>query len=145
MKILVGIDDSKFSEEALRAIVAQIRPQDAEVRVVHVLQPITLLQVPQMSAKYAPELEAQAKQAQELVERAGKTLRSAGFRASGLVEQGDIRLKIIDAAAEWEADLIVVGSHGRTAIHRMLLGSVSEYVARNARCSVEIVRIPANA
>ncbi|HXZ20805.1 MAG TPA: universal stress protein, partial [Candidatus Acidoferrales bacterium] len=58
------------------------------------------------------------------------------------LEKGDVRLRIIDAAAEWNADLIVLGSHGRSGIPRLLLGSVAEYVARNASCSVEVVRIP---
>jgi nucleotide-binding universal stress UspA family protein len=142
MKILVGVDDSKFSEEALRAIVAQIRPQGAEVRLLHVLQPIALSAPPQMSAKYVPELEDQGKQARELVERAAKTLRTAGFKADTVVEKGDVRLKIIDSAADWNADLIVVGSHGRSGIPRLLLGSVAEFVAHNAPCSVEIVRTP---
>lgn len=144
MRILVAVDDSKFSEEAVRAIVTQIRPQGAEVHVVHVLQPIAVSPPPQMSAKYAPELEDQGKKAEELVERASKTLRTAGFKVDTAIEQGDIRLKIIDAAAEWHADLIVVGSHGRSAIPRLLLGSVAEFVARNAYCSVEIVRAPAS-
>ena len=55
---------------------------------------------------------------------------------------GDIRDTIIDAAAEWRADLIVVGSHGQRGIQRFLLGSVAEFVARHAKCSVEIVRTP---
>jgi len=140
MKILVGIEDSKFSEEALRAIPVQFRPQNTQVRVLHVLQPITFSSPPQMSAGYAPELEAQTKQARELVERAAQSLRAAGFQADSAVEKGDIRMRIIDAAAEWNADLIVVGSHGRSAVPRLLLGSVAEFVARNAGCSVEIVR-----
>lgn len=142
MKILVGVDDSKFSEEALRAIVAQFRPQNAEIRLLHMLQPIAFSAPPQMSAKYAPELEEQGKQAQDLVERAAKTLRTAGFKVDTAVEKGDVRLKIIDSAAEWNADLIVIGSHGRSGIPRLLLGSAAEFVAHNAPCSVEIVRAP---
>lgn len=142
MRILLAVDDSKFSEEALRAIAAQIQPQGTEVRLLHVLQPIAISAPPQMSAKYAPELQDQGKQARELVERAAKTLRTAGFKVESAVEKGDIRLRIIDSAAEWKADLIVIGSHGRSGIPRLLLGSVAEFVARNALCSVEIVRTP---
>ena len=47
---------------------------------------------------------------------------------------------ILDEAEGWGADLIVVGSHGRGLMGRFLLGSVSQAVALNARCSVEIVR-----
>jgi nucleotide-binding universal stress UspA family protein len=70
-------------------------------------------------------------------------MRCVGFKAETAVEVGDIREKIIDAAEEWGADLIVVGSHGRSGIPRFLLGSVAEFVARHAKCSVEIVRASA--
>lgn len=142
MKILLALDDSKSSEAALNAIMAQFRPQDSQVRVLHVLQPISISAPPQMSAKYAPELEELGKQSRKLLERAAKTLSAAGFQADTALEKGDVRLRIIDAAAEWNADLIVLGSHGRSGIPRLLLGSVAEYVARNAGCSVQVVRIP---
>ncbi len=141
MKILVGIDDSKFSADVLRAIVTQFRPENTEVRVLHVLQPIAPAP-PQMAPGYAPELEVQKKPASDLVERIAKELRTAGFKVDTAVEVGDIRESIIDSAAAWGADLIVVSSHGQRGIQRFLLGSVAEFVARHAKCSVEIVRAP---
>jgi len=141
MKILMGIDDSKFSGDVLRAIATQFRTENTEVRVLHVLEPIAPAP-PQMAAGYAPELEDQKKPARDLVERIANELRSAGFKVETAVEVGDIRETIIDSAAEWGADLIVVGSHGRSGIQRFLLGSVAEFVARHAKCSVEIVRTP---
>ena len=141
MKILMGIDDSKFSADVLRAIVTQFRAENTEVRVLHVLQPIAPAP-PQMAPGYAPELEGQKQPAGELVDRIAKQLRSAGFEVDAAVEVGDIRETIIDSAAEWGADLIVVGSHGQTGIRRFLVGSVAEFVARHAKCSVEIVRTP---
>ncbi len=143
MKILIGIDDSKISGDVLRAIVTQFRTEHTEIRVLHVLQPITPAP-PQMAAGYAPELEDQKKPARELVERITKELRTAGFKVDAAVEVSDIRERIIDSAAEWGADLIVVGSHGQRGIKRFLLGSVAEFVARHAKCSVEIVRTPAS-
>lgn len=139
MKILAGIDDSKSSGDVSKAIVMQFRTEHTEVRVLHVLQ-VSAPAPPQMAPGYAPELEEQKKPAHELVERIANGLRSAGFKVDTAVEVGDIRETIIDAAAEWGADLIVVGSHGQSAIQRFLLGSVAEFVARHARCSVEIVR-----
>jgi nucleotide-binding universal stress UspA family protein len=50
---------------------------------------------------------------------------------------------ILDEASRWAADLIVLGSHGHRGIDRFLLGSVSEEVAMHAKCSVEIIRRPA--
>jgi len=140
MKILIAIDDSKFSQEALRAVIRQFRPEGVQLLVLHILQPISLSAVPQMATQYAPELEAQGKEARELVERAAGTLRAAGFKVETNVDKGDIRMKIIDTAAEWKADLVVLGSHGRAGLPRLLLGSVAEFVARHAPCSVEIVR-----
>ena len=139
MKILMGIDDSKFSGDVLQAVITQFRPEHIEVRVLHVLQP-SAPAPPQMAPGYAPELDDQKKPAHELVERIASELRCAGFKVDTAVEVGDIRERIIDAAEEWGADLIVVGSHGRSGIPRFLLGSVAEFVARHAKCSVEIVR-----
>lgn len=142
VRILIAIDDSKFSEEALRFAAAHIPPQGSEIQILHVLQPLAFSTPPQMAPQYAPELESQGKEARELVERAAAALRTKGFKVETVVEKGDIRLKIIDSAADWSADLIVLGSHGRTGIPRVLLGSVAEFVARDAPCSVQIVRIP---
>ncbi|MBZ5666658.1 MAG: universal stress protein [Acidobacteriia bacterium] len=143
MKILIGIDDSKVSGDVLRAIVTQFRTEHTQIRVLHVLQPIAPAP-PQMAPGYAPELEDQKKPAHELVERIAKELLSAGFKVDAAVEIGDIRERIIDSAAEWGADLIIVGSRGQSGIKRFLLGSVAEFVARHAKCSVEIVRTPAS-
>jgi len=142
VKILIAVDDSPFSGGLLRAVVTQFRTGNTEVRILHVLQPIGPAP-PQMAPGYAPELEEQKKPAHELVERIAKELHSAGFNVNTAVEVGDIRETIIDSAAEWRADLIVVGSHGQRGMQRFLLGSVAEFVARHAKCSVEIVRTPA--
>ena len=142
MKILLAVDDSKFSDAALEAVIAQMPPKATEVLVLNVVEPITLSSPPQMSSSYAPELEIRVKEGQELVEREVQKLRAAGFKTHGAVETGDIRGKILDAAAELGADLIVLGSHGRKGVQRFLLGSVAENVARHAQCSVEIVRVP---
>ena len=142
MKIVLAIDDSKFSEAAAKSLAGQFRPQDTEVRVLHVVEPIVISQPPQMSAGYYPELEDRLPQAREGVDRVAKTLSSAGFRVTTSVPTGDARSVILENAAEWTADLIVLGSHGRKGLERFFLGSVSEAVARHALCSVLIVRIP---
>lgn len=142
MKILLATDDSEFSEAAAKSLAGQFRPQDTEVRVLHVVEPVALSSPPQMSRGYYPELEDQLPQAHEIVNRAAKTLSAAGFRVTTSVATGDARSVILDGAAEWHADLIVLGSHGRKRLGRFLLGSVSEAVARHAHCSVQIARIP---
>ena len=61
-------------------------------------------------------------------------------RVSGKVLEGPIADSIVDQAKEWQSDLIVVGSHGRTGIRRFLLGSIAGKVASLAPCSIEIVK-----
>jgi nucleotide-binding universal stress UspA family protein len=143
MRVLVGIDDSKLFEDVIRAVVTQFRPENTEVLVLHVLQPIGSAAPPEMAQGYAPELEEQKKPAHALVERVADGLRKSGFKTYTNVKVGDVKESILDTAAEWRADLIVVGSHGRRDIQSFLLGSVVESVARHAKCSVEIVRMPA--
>ena len=133
MRVLLGIDNSKFSEDVIRAVVTQFRLEDTEVLVLHVLEPISLMAPPEMAQGYAPELEEQKKPALELVERFAKKLRGAGFETRTAVMIGDVRVSILDTATEWHADLILVGSHGRRGIESFLLGSVAESVARHAK------------
>lgn len=140
MKILLAVDDSPTSRAAVEAVAAQFPPKQTEVRVLHVVEPIAVTPPPEMAAGYFPELKEAAEKAKAWVEGVVEKLRSAGFTASSAVEKGDARSVIVDTAAAWPADLIVLGAHGRKKLDRFLLGSVSEAVARHARCSVEVVR-----
>ena len=67
-------------------------------------------------------------------------LATAEIKATGAVFSGNAKEVILEEARKWDADLIVVGSHGRRGFKRFLLGSVSEAVAMNAHCSVVVVR-----
>jgi nucleotide-binding universal stress UspA family protein len=140
MKVLVGVDQSTFSGDVLNAIARQFRAEDTDIRVLHVLQPIAFEAPPQMGVGYIPELEEEKQPAIDLVARAAKELGAAGFKVDTAVTIGDVRETLIDSATEWNADLIVVGSHGQRGLARFLIGSVAEFVARHAGCSVQIVR-----
>jgi nucleotide-binding universal stress UspA family protein len=151
MNLLLAIDDSAGSQAALRRVVERI-PKLAHVKVLSVVEPPSASvkfavaaagQVVGYPASLAPETEAATKRARQIVDEAVEELQRAGFSASGAVEFGDARSVIIDTAAQEGDELIVVGAHGRTGLERLLLGSVSEAVARHAPCSVEIVRNPA--
>lgn len=146
MKILLAIDDSKFSQRAVRSVAARRWPPDTEIRVLHVVEPPSLLLGREMGA-HDPEFEtvwkALREQAKDLVTKASEVLRKPGLNVMAHLEEGDPKSKIIDIASDWHADLIVLGSHGWKGLNRFLMGSVSEAVVRHAHCSVEIVRIPA--
>ena len=151
MRILLAIDDSKFSEAAIQAVRTRARLPGTEVRVVHVIEPPALI-IPsivpgsELGLWSGPELQslwqAQRTRAESLLAKAAQALRIPGCEVTTGIEEGDPKSRIIDLAAAWHADLIVIGSHGRRGLDRFLLGSVSEAVARHSPCSVEIVRIP---
>jgi nucleotide-binding universal stress UspA family protein len=146
MKILVAIDGSDFSQAALDSVMARPWPPDTEVKILHVVEPPSLLMGREMGG-YDPEFEAVWKalrgQAKHLVEKAAGKMRAAKFNVSTELVEGDPKSQIIDIAHEWRADMIVLGSHGRTGLNRFLMGSVSQGVVRHAHCSVEIIRSPA--
>jgi nucleotide-binding universal stress UspA family protein len=62
-------------------------------------------------------------------------------RVTGTVYEGTVADTILDRAVGYNADLIVLGSHGRKGLNKFLLGSVAERVAAHAPCSVEIVKV----
>jgi nucleotide-binding universal stress UspA family protein len=138
MKIMLAIDESRFSEAAAEAVVAQYQPQGTEVKVLNVVD----LPLPIPTSDAAGFRELSLKHGQELVQRAERLLNKAGYKTQTVVEEGDPKSKIIEQAKKWKADLIVMGSHGRKGLDRFLMGSVAENVSRHASCSVEIVRIP---
>jgi nucleotide-binding universal stress UspA family protein len=138
MRILLAIDDSKFSEAATQAVIAQHRSQGTQVKILNVVD----LAIPIPTSYAAGFREESLKHGQEVVRRAEQILNKAGYTVQTAVEEGDPKSKIIDQATQWKADLIVMGSHGRKGIDRFLMGSVAEGVARHASCSVEIVRLP---
>jgi len=153
MKILLAIDDSKFAEAAIHAVISQVRQDHTQVLVLHAVDwsnfmptPFPVVgEEPMFSARQLESIiESETRKAHDLVKNAGERLRSAGFEASTSVREGDAKTVILDCATEWRADLIVVGSHGRKGVTRFVLGSVSEAVARYAHCSVEIARLPTN-
>ena len=148
MKILLAVDTSAFAETAARAVIERFSTRGNEVRVLHAAEWEQHLPPPYFFAQGADAAKAvlafreqHLREADEHVKGIAEQLRTAGFTVTTEVcPEGDPREAILDAAAKWAADLIVVGSHGRTGLDRFLLGSVSERVVRHAPCSVEVVR-----
>lgn len=150
MKILLAIDGSPCSEVAVETLLAQYKPADTEVLILHAVETQKLMPIPYSygaGPMFVQDYTAIAKQwrceGEELASGTAKRLQAAGFKTSTQVEEGDARHLILDWAKKWHPDLILLGSHGRRGLDRFLLGSVSEAVARHAPCSVEIVRAPA--
>ncbi len=144
MKILLATDGSTFSETAARAIAKQFRAEDAEILVLQVVEPLVFSTPPQMASGYAPEMAARLKEQLDLaknsVAKTAEILRKVGFKVDSRVVENEVRTGILDVAEHWHADLIALGSHGEKGLRKFLLGSVTEFVARHAHCSILIVR-----
>ncbi len=145
MKLLLAVDESPFSQEAVQSVIDHFRPKDTQVQVVNVVEPIEAYFSAEWFPHFTPYTEKveqeREKQADALVENVCAKLGKAGFRSSKIVLRGDARAAILDRASEWKPDLIVVGSHGLKGLNRLLMGSVSDAVVRHAACSVQIVRV----
>jgi nucleotide-binding universal stress UspA family protein len=114
------------------------------VRVLHVIENTSAY----LSADFVPHLVTRTAgterdiqlESETLVSHAVRDLRRAGIKAKGVVEKGNAKSVILDYAKNWGADLIVVGSHGLRGMKRVLMGSVSEAIVRDAKRSVQVVR-----
>lgn len=143
---VVGIDFSDLSDQALdQALEGACLRENAEVHVVYVEPEIPYSA--QISSAVAPVpdadvmLERVQQRAAERVGAMGTRLNGARLkRAVAHFRSGSPAECIAQLAADLNADLVVVGSHGRRGLERLLLGSVAERVARLARCPVWIVR-----
>ncbi len=130
-KVLIATDGSETSTTAAHAVARRPWPEGSEFKIVSVEEPWAI-----KSSKIGP---------QEAVTSVQDVLASAGLKATEAVFSGNAKEVILEEARKWDADLIVVGSHGRRGFKRFLLGSVSEAVAMNAHCSVVVVRAAARA
>jgi len=144
MRVILAIDDSQFSVDALEEVAARSWPPETTVRVLSAVEP--LAPPPASELWFDPggsfeQLQEQiTKRHERLVSQAVSLLQERGLSAEAVVRQGDARSVIVDEATEWPADLIVVGSHGYSGIKRWLLGSVAHSVVSHAPCSVQVVR-----
>ena len=140
-RILCPVDFSPFSKVALDEGVALAVGMHAELCVLHAYQnPAFVLP---MSGYVGPTAEMVARMRQQLgheLEALAQDARRQGLSVETVVLEGVPYSCVVDYAKEWSADLIVMGTHGRTGLSHMLTGSVTERVVRLARCPVLVTR-----
>jgi len=144
MKVLIALDDSDCSAAAFKSVTERYWAKDAEFRLITVVEPI-YLQAPMVGMYCEPMTAAQAEYESYCRKRVQERVKELETQfpeniSSGETILGPISECIIDEAKDWNADLIVLGSHGRKGFSRFFLGSVAERVAGHAPCSVEIVK-----
>lgn len=140
-KILISIDSDPIAAHAADIGADLARLAGAEMAFIHVIEPAL---VNAADTGIQPDVfVATAKEtARRLIDDFRKRLPPQTV-ALDFVQIGSPETEIVNAARDWPADLIVIGSHGRGGIKRALLGSVAEGVMRHAACPVLVVRAKA--
>lgn len=142
-RILLATDFSDASEEAARVAHAIAARDHAVLGVCHVTpEPMPAnAQVPAWLGGHLPDDAAIQNAATEALKKRAAELSAGGVPpVEAYVDQGEPYAAIVMRAESFAADLVVVGSHGRTGLSRMLLGSVAEKVVRHAPCAVYVAR-----
>jgi len=145
MKALIAYDGSACADAALDDLKRAALPSEVEATVVTVAE----LWLPPPSATFKPVLTAAIEQLPAPVAAARNMAIEASHRLQTIFPAWDVRAEalagspasaILNKADEWKPDLIVVGSHGRSALGRFILGSVSQKLVTEAHCSVRVAR-----
>ncbi len=135
-KILVPVDGSKYSDNALKRACELVEAFDSKIVVVYVVEksiPINLLD----RKEY---LEILGKFGKKTLDRANTILAKKEITGKLLLKEGNIVNEIEKAAKAEKCDLIIIGNKGLGAVTRFLLGSVSNKISQSAPCSVLIVK-----
>ena len=143
MKILVAVDDSPHSERAVRFVARMRWPAGSRVIVVNVMTPDLTPPVEGGDGGVPLMIEVteeQRQQARTVTGRSEAALRESGIAAESRLPAGDPREALLRLVADERADLLVMGSHGRTGLSKLLLGSVSSHAVTHAHCSVLVVK-----
>jgi nucleotide-binding universal stress UspA family protein len=142
-RLMVGVDGSEHSNLTVSRIAGRAWPAGTAV---HVVAFVDVVSTAMLSSEYPPvsglmpeDYEKEEAKLKEFATAAVGKLQTAGLLAAPIVRRGDPRREILHEAERWGADCVFVGAHGHTRLQK-ILGSVSQWVASRAHCSVELVR-----
>lgn len=143
-RILVPYDGSATSAEALDEAVRLAKLCSSRLRLIHVVDPLLYISGFEVGAVYANEiLPGLLAAAEELLRKARDPIEAQGLAVESEVIQSSgerVARIIVEQATLWSADLIVIGTHGRRGVDRVLMGSDAELVARTSPVPVLLVR-----
>lgn len=141
--ILFPTDGSDCARHALTAAAEMARACGAEITVLHAVRSPLPAVAPSLnpSQTFSTQeiVDLVEQQARGLVDQTVTSLSESGIKANGLLSHQDPREAILEAASSQGCDLIVIGSHHRGALRRLILGSISTYTLHHAPIPVLIV------
>lgn len=142
-KILVPIDESETSQLGLQEALRIAKNQHASIRLVHVVHDF-LVAAGQGGALYASQLRKDLRaRGEQILKSAASLARDQQVDSETVLLEtpaGSVGAMIVEDAERWSADLIVLGTHGRRGIHRLVMGSDAEHVVRTTSVPVLLVR-----
>ena len=148
-RIIVPVDGSETSHKALAMALQMAGESKGRVRIIHVIEGMAYSGGTVQTESFPGGLMASVREAgKKILEDAQALAAASGVEAeTELFDTFDGRLAdvVSDAATQWEADLIVVGTHGRRGIGRILMGSGAEQILRLASTPVLVIRAQAEA
>jgi len=142
-KILVPVDGSETSRLGLQHAILLAKDQKAALRLLHVVHDYLVAEGRHGLVKSGELLKELREHGQTILNDAAASARAQGIDAemeSVETPMGPVGAAIAEYAQQWPADLIVIGTHGRRGIRRLVLGSDAEYVVRTAPVPVLLVR-----
>lgn len=141
-RILLPTDGSQGAAEALNCATAIARKFASELDVVFVTEPPTMLTAPYSESVLMDALQATREEGENALAQATETAGQSGInQVKSTMLEGHPAEQIVRYAREHQLDLIVMGTHGRRGINRLLLGSIAEEVVRTASMPVMTVRV----
>lgn len=138
-KVLVAIDGSSQSLKSLERAIDEAKIWNAELHAIYVVE-IGLFSSLPVDNTWEVMYSLLEKEGKEILSAATKNAADVGVEMAFHLKQGHAGQEIITLAEELDADLIVVGSLGKSNIERLLLGSVSSFVVMNSRITTMVVR-----
>jgi nucleotide-binding universal stress UspA family protein len=147
-RILVPVDGSAPSRAGLEQAVALARSNRARLRLLHVVDASAVLRGPEPAISVGDLFEMLAEDGRKLLASAAGLARKRGIKAETVLHElhlGRVADRIVSESAKWRADLIVMGTHGRRGIGRLVMGSDAESVLRESRVPVLMVKARAAA
>lgn len=151
-RILVPIDGSHTSECALGEAIKLAQLHQAQLKLLHVLEDMEDMEdIRYFDAEnymnYTELVKSVRKSVEKMLEKATEQVRQAGIEVEEkLLEAKGRRVSsvIVEEATQWSAELIIIGTHGRTGFNRLLLGSIAEGVLRTAHVPILLIRCEQN-
>jgi nucleotide-binding universal stress UspA family protein len=142
-RIMVPVDGSATSTAGLNEALRLARSQKAKLKLIHIVDELMIFSSAEAGLNIEPVVESMKRAGKRVLDRAAKLAAARGVRPETELWEnatGRVAEVLVARAKRWRADLIVMGTHGRRGVNRMLLGSDAELVVRNSPVPVLLVR-----